>query len=103
MKSLSLLLSLTLLPMPTWAADKLDAPIEITPCTTVTLPDGSKACVPPKVSQRFNSAPKIVKLGGIIRTYYETNAKRICHGWGGTYIMPRPDEERAWDCFKVQD
>lgn len=51
MKSLPLLLSLALLPTPTWAATKLDIPIEVNPCTVIALPDGSKACEPPKVSQ----------------------------------------------------
>lgn len=51
MKSLPLLLSFAMLPAPTWAAAKLDIPIEVTPCTVITLPDGSKACEPPKVSQ----------------------------------------------------
>jgi len=98
-----LLLSLALFPAPTWATKNINTPIESQPCTTIAIPNGGTACVPPKVSQRFNAAPRIVKLGDTIRTYYETNARRICHGWGGTYIMPRPDEERAWDCFKVQD
>jgi hypothetical protein len=51
MKSLSLLLSLTLLPTPVWAASKPNIPVEVNPCTVITLPDGSKACEPPKVSQ----------------------------------------------------
>ena len=37
--------------LPTWAAEKLNIPIEVSPCTVITLPDGSKACAPPKVSQ----------------------------------------------------
>ena len=51
MKSLPLLLSLAMFPAPVWAADKLNPPIEVNPCQTITLPDGSKACEPPKVSQ----------------------------------------------------
>ena len=102
MKLTPLLLSLALLPTPAWAASTLDTPIERQPCTTITLPNGGTACVPPKVSQRFNAAPRIIKLGDTIRTQLETNANRICHGWGGTHLIARPDERKAWDCFKVQ-
>ena len=45
----ALLLLATALPLN--AADKLNIPVEVSPCTVITLPDGSKACEPPKVSQ----------------------------------------------------
>ena len=51
MRLTPLLLSLALLPAPAWAATKLDIPVEVNPCTVITLPDGTKACEPPKVSQ----------------------------------------------------
>ena len=51
MRLTPLLAFIVLLPTPMWGADKLNPPTEVSPCTVITLPDGSKACEPPKVSQ----------------------------------------------------
>jgi hypothetical protein len=100
MRLLSIACIAFLFPTPVCAADKLNIPIESTPCKTIALPDGSKACEPPKVTQRFNAAPRLVKLGDTIRTQRETDAKRLCHDWGGTHLIALPDEQKAWDCVK---
>jgi hypothetical protein len=88
MKELILIATLTLNPVPT--------PSE--PCITVPLPIGTMCA--PKFSQRHDVAPNMIKLGDTIRTQYETDAKRLCHSWGGTHLIALPDEEKAWDCFK---
>jgi hypothetical protein len=82
------------------AATVLTPPITNEPCTEVLLPSGGTACAP-KLVQRHNPAPKLVKLGDTIRTQYESDAKRLCHEWGGTHLIAVPDEDRAWDCFKL--
>jgi hypothetical protein len=81
------------------AATVLTPPITSEPCTTISLPVGGTVCAP-RLVQRHNPAPKLVKLGDTIRTQYESDAKRLCHGWGGTHLIAVPDEDRAWDCFK---
>ena len=82
------------------AATVLTPPITSEPCTVVPLPNGGTACAP-RLAQRHNPAPRLVKLGDTIRTQYESDAKRLCFGWGGTHLIALPDEERAWDCFKL--
>jgi hypothetical protein len=48
---LPIALSALIFPMPLVAADKLNIPVEVAPCTIVTLPNGTKMCVPPKVAK----------------------------------------------------
>jgi hypothetical protein len=98
---MKLLLTLALLSIstPAIAATTLTPPATSEPCTTIQLPSGGTMCAP-KLSQRRNAAPKMVKLGDTIRTQYETDAKRLCHSWGGTHLIPLPDEDRAWLCFR---
>lgn len=101
MKKAHFVLAVALLcPNPALAATVLTPPITSTPCTKINLPDGSIACAP-KLSQRFNAAPRLVKLGDTIRTPEISFAKKLCHKWGGTHLLPVPDENKAWDCFKV--
>jgi len=88
MKSLLLIASLTMPP----------APIPSQPCDSIYLPDGSIMC---KVAQRRNFAPRIEILGDVIRTQYETDAKRLCHHLKGTHLVPVVGESRAWQCFRV--
>ena len=57
MRSLIIAIPL-LLPVPAIAVDKLNPAIEVTPCVVIILPDGSKACAPPKVSQ----APACIRM-----------------------------------------
>lgn len=80
------------------AATILTPPIVSEPCTQIITPTGSMCA--PKMSQRHDVAPKLIKLGDTIRTQYERDAKRLCHSWGGTHLIPVPTENRAWDCFK---
>ncbi len=102
MKSITcLLIACSLSPNVAIAATVLTIPIERVPCTTVQLPSGGTACTPPKLSQRRNVAPRLIKIGDTIRTQYETNAKKLCHHWGGKYVIPVPNQDRAWDCFKL--
>jgi hypothetical protein len=75
-------------------------PIPSQPCDSIYLPDGSIMCAT-KTAQRRNFAPRIEKLGDSIRTQYETDAKRICHGMGGTHLIPVVGESKSWDCFRV--
>lgn len=82
------------------AATVLTPPITSEPCTEVLLPSGGTACAP-RLAQRHNPAPRLIKLGDTIRTQYKSDAQRLCHGWGGTHLIAVPDEERAWDCFKL--
>ena len=101
MKKTHFVLAVALLcPNPAIAATVLTPPITSEPCTEVPLPNGGTACTP-KLVQRHNPAPRLVKLGDTIRTQYESDAKRLCFGWGGTHLIAVPDEERAWDCFKL--
>jgi hypothetical protein len=101
MKKAYFVLAVALLyPNPAIAATILTPPITSEPCTVVPLPNGGTACAP-RLVQRHNPAPRLVKLGGTIRTQYESDAKRLCFGWGGTHLIAVPDEERAWDCFKL--
>lgn len=100
MKLLTVLCACFLMPNVAIAATVLTPPITSTPCQQINLPDGSIACVP-KLSQRFNAAPRLVKLGDTIRTSRIDYAKRLCHGWGGDRLIAVPDESNAWDCFKV--
>lgn len=74
------------------------APVPSQPCETVPLPSGGTMCAP-KLTQRVDVAPKMVKLGDTIRTQYETNARRLCHSWGGNWLIAVPNTPRAWDCF----
>ena len=99
MKKLIITLALLSISTPAIAATTLTPPATSEPCTTIQLPSGGTMCAP-KFSQRRNAAPKMVKLGDTIRTQYETDAKRLCHSWGGTHLIPLPDEEKAWDCFR---
>jgi hypothetical protein len=99
MKKLIITLALLSISTPAIAATTLTPPATSEPCTTIQLPSGGTMCAP-KLSQRRNAAPKMVKLGDTIRTQYETDAKRLCHSWGGTHLIPLPGEEKAWDCFK---
>ena len=98
MKKLIITLALLSIPMPAIAATVLTPPITSEPCTPIQTPNGTMCA--PKLSQRRNAAPKMVKLGDTIRTQYETDAKRLCHSWGGTHLIPLPDEDRAWLCFR---
>lgn len=45
------LLAIAITALPSYATNKLNIPIEQAPCKTITLPDESTACEPPKVSQ----------------------------------------------------
>ena len=102
MKLLTFSFACTLLsPNPVLSATILTPPITREPCTTILLPNGGTACVP-KLTQRHNVAPRLVKLGDTIRTQYRTDAKRLCHHWGGTHLIAVLDEDRAWDCFKLR-
>ena len=98
MKNLIIALALLAIPVPAIAATVLTPPITSEPCTPIQTPNGTMCA--PKMSQRHDVAPNMVKLGDTIRTQYETDAKRLCHSWGGTHLIPLPDEDRAWDCFK---
>jgi len=98
MKKLTLTLVLLAIPTPAIAATVLTPPIVSEPCTPIQTPNGTMCA--PRMSQRHDVAPNMVKLGDTIRTQYETDAKRLCHSWGGTHLIALPDEERAWDCFK---
>ncbi len=101
MKKAYFVLAVALLcPNPAIAATVLTPPVTSEPCTVVPLPSGGTACAP-RLVQRHNPAPRLVKLGDTIRTQYKSDAQRLCHGWGGTHLIAVPDEERAWDCFKL--
>jgi hypothetical protein len=99
MKNIIIAFALLAIQSPAIAATILTPPVTSEPCTTIQLPSGGTMCAP-KMSQRHDVAPNMVKLGDTIRTQYETDAKRLCHSWGGTHLIPLPDEDRAWDCFK---
>lgn len=99
MKKLIIAFALLSISTPAIAATTLTPPVTSEPCPTIQLPNGGTMCAP-KMSQRRNVAPKMIKLGDTIRTQYESDAKRLCHSWGGTHLIPLPDEDRAWDCFK---
>jgi hypothetical protein len=99
MKNIIIAFALFAIQSPAIAATILTPPATSEPCTTIQLPSGGTMCAP-KLSQRRNAAPKMVKLGDTIRTQYETDAKRLCHSWGGTHLIPLPDEDRAWLCFR---
>jgi hypothetical protein len=75
-------------------------PIPSQPCESIYLPDGSTMCAT-KTAQRRNFAPRIEILGDIIRTQYETDARRLCHHMKGTHLVPVVGESRAWQCFRV--
>jgi hypothetical protein len=98
MKNIIIAFALFAIQSPAIAATVLTPPITSEPCTPIQTPNGTMCA--PKLSQRRNVAPNMVKLGDTIRTQYETDAKRLCHSWGGTHLIPLPDEEKAWDCFK---
>lgn len=100
MKLLTVLCACFLLPNMAIAATVLTPPVTNEPCTVVPLPSGGTACAP-RLVQRHNPAPRLIKLGDTIRTQYKSDAQRLCHGWGGTHLIAVPDEERAWDCFKL--
>jgi len=90
-------LALFAIPAPTIAATVLAPPITSETCTLIQTVNGTM-CVP-RSTQRHDVAPNMIKLGDTIRTQYETDAKRLCHSWGGTHLIALP-EDRAWDCFK---
>jgi hypothetical protein len=98
MKNLIITLALLAIPTPAIAATVLTPPITSEPCTPIKTPNGTMCA--PRMTQRHDVAPNMVKLGDTIRTQYETDAKRLCHSWGGTHLIALPDEDRAWDCFK---
>jgi hypothetical protein len=98
MKNLIITFALLAIPVPAIAATVLTPPIISEPCTPIQTPNGTMCA--PRMSQRQDVAPNMVKLGDTIRTQYETDAKRLCHSWGGTHLIAVPDEDRAWDCFK---
>jgi len=98
MKNIIIAFALLAIPVPAIAATVLTPPITSEPCTPIQTPNGTMCAS--KMSQRHDVAPNMVKLGDTIRTQYETDAKRLCHSWGGTHLIPLPDEDRAWDCFK---
>ena len=58
------LLAIATTAFPSYAAHKLNIPIEQTPCKTITLPDGSKACEPPKVSQASSGCIRVTVTQG---------------------------------------
>jgi len=67
-------------------------PIIQEPCPLVSTPVGTMCA--PKVS-------KSLKVYGIIRTQYLTNAKRICHGMAGNgYQLWDTKEANEWLCVK---
>lgn len=64
-------------------------PPVITPCRTVSTPHGDMC------------AAQVLKIYGVIRTQYETDAKRICHGWAGEgYELWETKEPNEWLCVK---
>lgn len=98
MKNIIIAFALLSTPAPAIAATVLTPPITSEPCTPIQTPNGTMCA--PKMSQRHDVAPNMVKLGDTIRTQYETDAKRLCHSWGGTHLIAVPNQDRAWDCFK---
>jgi hypothetical protein len=98
MKYLIITLALFAIQSPAIAATILTPPVTSEPCTPIQTPKGTMCA--PKLSQRRDVAPNMIKLGDTIRTDRETDAKRLCHSWGGTHLIALPDEEKAWDCFK---
>lgn len=98
MKNLIITLALFAIQSPAIAATILTPPVTSEPCTPTQTPNGTMCA--PKLSQRRDVAPNMIKLGDTIRTDRETEAKRLCHSWGGTHLIALPDEEKAWDCFK---
>jgi hypothetical protein len=83
-------LSLPSTAIATTTLNPIPAPSE--PCRTVSTPHGDM-CVP-KVA-------KALKVYGIIRTEYKTDAKRICHGMAGDgYEVWETKEPNEWLCVK---
>ena len=59
-----------------------------TPCRTVSTPHGDMC------------AAQVLKIyGDAIRTEYETNAQRICHGRGGNELLPTANA-KEWLCVR---
>ncbi len=57
------------------------------PCRTVSTPHGDM-CV-----------TQALKVYGVIRTQYKTDAKRICHSWAGDgYELWETKEPNEWLC-----
>jgi hypothetical protein len=98
MKNIIITLALLAIPTPAIAATVLTPPITSEPCTPIQTPSGTMCA--PRLSQRHDVAPNMVKLGDTIRTQYKSDAKRLCHSWGGTHLIALPDEDRAWICFR---
>jgi hypothetical protein len=94
------LFAVSLIQYPAIGATTLTPPVTSQPCDTVQLPDGGIACIP-KVAQRYNAAPRLIQLGYTINAQNAEAAKRLCHHWGGTHLMPRPNSVNAWDCFRI--
>ena len=65
-------------------------PIPSEPCRTVSTPHGDMCAV-----------SRSLKVYGIIRTQWETDAKRICHGWAGNgFEVWATKEINEWLCVK---
>jgi hypothetical protein len=63
-------------------------PVPSEPCRTVSTPHGDM-CV-----------TEVLKIyGDAIRTEYETDAKRICHGRGGNELLAT-ENDREWLCVR---
>ncbi len=67
-------------------------PIPSEPCRIISTPHGQMCA--PKLTQAL-------KVYGVIRTQYETDAKRICHGMAGSgYQLWATKTPREWLCVK---